>query len=455
MDARGFPPQFSAAMPGTHAMFDLILRGGKAVLPWGVETLDIGVREGRIAAMGDLRTAEAAESIECRHLHVLPGLIDAHVHLREPGDPAVETIATGTRAAVLGGLAAVFDMPNTSPSITDSERLAWKRQHVSEHAWCDMGLYVGAARSNVAQLAALETEENVCAVKVFAGSSTGDLLIEDDATLEAVMRSGRRRIAYHSEDEYRLQERRPHYQSGMPHRLHMEWRDVECALIGTKRLMALARRTGRPAHILHVSTAEELDYLAGFRDVATAELLVNHLTQTDEAYGRLGGYAVMNPPIRDGRHLQAAWAAVRDGRVDVVGSDHAPHSRAAKERPWPDCAAGLTGVQTIVPLMLDHVSNGRLNLSRLVDLMCAGPVRIYGAVNKGRLAVGYDADFTLVDMAKSREISEDWIVSPCGWTPFAGTRCQGWPVGTIVRGTPVMRDDEVIGGPVGKPVRFR
>jgi dihydroorotase len=196
-----------------------------------------------------------------------------------------------------------------------------------------MGLYVGAARSNVAELAALEIEDNVCAVKVFAGSSTGDLLIEDDATLEAVMRSGRRRIAYHSEDEYRLQERKPRlpFRHAAPHAHGMARRRMRAD--GTKRLMALARKTGRPAHILHVSTAEELDYLAGFRDVCTTEVLLNHLTQTDEAYDRLGGYAVMNPPIRDKRHMEAAWAAVRDGRVDVVGSDHAPHSRAAKERP--------------------------------------------------------------------------------------------------------------------------
>lgn len=435
--------------------YDLILRGGQAVLPWGIEPLDIGVRDGRIAAMGNLRTAEATQEVDCRHLHVLPGLIDAHVHLREPGDAAVETIATGTRAAILGGLAAVFDMPNTAPSITDSAQLAWKRKYVSEVAYCDVGLYVGASKKNIPDLAALEAEENVCAVKVFAGSSTGDLLIEDDASLEAVMRSGRRRICYHSEDEYRLQARKPNYTSGMPHRNHMEWRDVECAMLGTKRLMALARKTGRPAHILHVSTAEELAYLADYKDICSVEVLMNHLTQTDEAYDRLGGYAVMNPPIRDQRHLEAAWAAVRNGTVDVVGSDHAPHSRAAKERPWPDTAAGLTGIQTIVPVMLDHVSAGRLSLMRLVDLMCAGPARIYGAVNKGRLAVGYDADFTLVDMAKAREITNDWIASPCGWTPFDGYRCQGWPVGTIIRGHVAMREDEVLGGPVGKPVNFR
>ncbi|MBS7791565.1 dihydroorotase [Roseococcus sp. SDR] len=435
--------------------YDLILRGGQAVLPWGIEPLDIGVRDGRIAAMGSLRNAEATQEVDCRHLHVLPGLIDAHVHLREPGDAAVETIATGTKAAVLGGLAAVFDMPNTAPSITDSAQLAWKRKYVAEVAYCDVGLYVGASKKNIPDLASLELEENVCAVKVFAGSSTGDLLIEDDASLEAVMRSGRRRICYHSEDEYRLQARKPNYSSGMPHRNHMEWRDVECALLGTKRLMAIARKTGRPAHILHVSTAEELAYLADYKDICSVEVLMNHLTQTDEAYDRLGGYAVMNPPIRDQRHLEAAWAAVRNGTVDVVGSDHAPHSRAAKERPWPDTAAGLTGIQTIVPVMLDHVSAGRLSLMRLVDLMCAGPARIYGAVNKGRLAVGYDADFTLVDMAKSREITNDWIASPCGWTPFDGYRCQGWPVGTIIRGHVAMREDEVLGGPIGKPVNFR
>lgn len=436
------------------ASFDLILRGGACVLPWGIETTDIGVRHGRIAAIGDLRAAEAGHYLNCAGLHVLPGLIDPHVHLRDPGDPAVETLATGTKAAVLGGLTAVFDMPNTQPSVTTRERVDWKRGYLQGCAWCDVGLYVGALKSNVSDLAALELEPNVCAVKVFAGSSTGDLLIEDDATLERVMRSGRRRICYHSEDEYRLQARKPRYTTGMPHANHAEWRDVETAFLGTRRLMALARKTGRPAHILHVSTAEELDYLKDFRDVASVEVLVNNLSQTDEAYGRLGGYAVMNPPIRDARHRDAAWAAVRDGTVDCVGSDHAPHSRAAKERPWPETAAGLTGVQTLVPLMLDHVAAGRLPLTRLVDLMSAGPARIYGAVGKGRLAAGYDADFTVVDLKRKRRIEESWIVSPCGWTPFAGQEVTGWPVMTILRGILVMREDEVLGVPMGRGVAF-
>jgi len=435
--------------------FDLLIRGGTVVLPWGMEAADIGVRDGRIAAIGTPAAATADATIAAGGLYVLPGLMDPHVHLRDPGDAAVESIPTGTRAAVLGGLAAVFDMPNTSPAITDAERLAWKQGYAEQAAWCDMGLYVGAAKSNIAALASLETGAGVCAVKVFAGSSTGDLLVEDDASLERVMRSGRRRIAYHSEDEYRLQARKPMFRTGDPYANHMVWRDEEAAFLGTRRLMALARKTGRPAHILHVSTAEELEYLRDFRDLATVEVLVNHLTQmAPDVYDRLGGFGVMNPPIRGRRHYEASWAAIANGTVDTIGSDHAPHSRAAKQRPWPDCAAGLTGVQTLVPVMLDHVNAGRLSLPRLVDLLNAGPARVYGVVGKGRLAAGYDADFTLVDMKRRRRIEESWIASPCGWTPFAGMDITGWPVATIVRGAAVMREDEVLGVPRGRLVRF-
>ena len=433
--------------------YDLLIRGGVCVLPWGEVRTDVGVKDGRIAAIGAGGSAD--EVVEAAGLHVLPGLIDPHVHFRDPGDPAIEGIPTGSKGAVLGGITAVFDMPNTSPNVVDAARVAWKQGYIEGASWCDMGFYVGAAKSNIAELAELELARGVCGVKVFAGSSTGDLLVEDDASLEAVMRSGRRRISYHSEDEYRLRERRAMFPDG-PFSNHAEWRDVECAFLGTRRLMALARKTGRPAHILHVSTAEELDYLPAFRDVATVELLVNHLTQwAPDVYDQLGGYGVMNPPIRDKRHYEAAWAAVANGTADTIGSDHAPHPRAAKERPWPATAAGLTGVQTLAPIMLDHVNAGRLSLGRLVDLMSAGPARVYGAVGKGRLAMGYDADFTLVDMGARRVIEDQWIVSPCGWTPFAGKAITGWPMATIVRGHVVMRDDEVLGTPLGRLVNFR
>ena len=436
--------------------FDLILRRGIAVLPWGEQAADIGVLDGRIRAIGVGADVSANEVIDAAGLHVLPGLIDPHVHLRDPGDASVETIPTGTRGAVLGGLCAVFDMPNTTPAITDAKTLAWKQDYVEKAAWCDMGLYVGGTRTNISDLATLEAEPGVCAIKIFAGSSTGDLMVEDDESLERVMRAGRRRIAYHSEDEYRLQSRKGLFKSGDPYASHMEWRDEETAFLGTRRLMALARKTGRPAHILHVSTAEELDYLSEFRDIATTEMLVNHLTQVaPDVYDRLGGFGVMNPPIRGQRHMNASWAAIRDGRIDTIGSDHAPHPRAKKQLPWPECAAGLTGVQTLVPIMLDHVNAGRLTLARMVDLLCAGPARVYGVLNKGRLAVGYDADFTLVDMKRRRRIEESWLVSPCGWSPFAGMDITGWPMATILRGQAVMRDDEVLGEPQGRRVQFR
>ena len=438
------------------AHFDLVIRGGTCVLPWGMEQTSVGVRQGRIAALGVGADASADEIIDATGLHVLPGLIDPHVHLRDPGDASVESIPTGTKAAVLGGLTAVFDMPNTTPSITNAERLAWKQGYAEANAWCDMGLYVGGTKTNIAELGELETGRGVCGIKVFAGSSTGDLMVEDDENLEHVMRAGRRRISYHSEDEYRLQARKPMFKSGDPYSSHMVWRDEETAFLGTRRLMALASRTGRPAHILHVSTWQELDYLKDFRDLATVEVLVNHLTQVaPDVYDTLKGFGVMNPPIRGPEHMEAAWRAVRDGTVDTIGSDHAPHPRAAKLKPWPDCPAGLTGVQTLVPVMLNHVNAGRLSLMRMVDLMCAGPARVYGVVGKGRLAAGYDADFTLVDMRRQRTIEESWIVSPCGWTPFAGMKITGWPVATIVRGQAVMRDDEVLGAPRGRLVRFQ
>ncbi len=435
--------------------YDLIIRNGTCVLPWGEAATDIGVRDGRIAALAVTPHDEAAEVLDASGLHVLPGLIDAHVHLRDPGDAAVESIPTGTRAAILGGIATVFDMPNTSLAITDDAALRWKRDYASAHSYTDFAFYVGATRANTGALAGYETRAGVCAIKVFAGSSTGDLMIEDDAGIEAVMRSGRRRVAFHSEDEYRLQARKPSFHAGMPYDTHRIWRDEECAFLGTRRIIALARSTGRPAHILHVSTAEELDYLRDARDVATVEVLVNHLTQVaPDCYERLGGLAVMNPPIRDRRHHDASWAAIRDGTIDTVSSDHAPHPLDAKRKEWPACPAGLTGVQTIVPVMLDHVNAGRLSLSRLADLMAAGPARVYNMTAKGRIAAGNDADFTLVDMKARRTISNDWIATPCGWTPFDGMTVTGWPVATILRGVPVMRDDTVIGPPRGALARF-
>jgi dihydroorotase len=422
--------------------YDLLLRNGILVLPWGEAEADIGVRDGRIAAIGK-NLGDAAEIFNAANLYVLPGIIDPHVHFRDGGAggiEGVEDMLSGSKGAVLGGVTSVFDMPNTTPAAIDAGALNAKRGYISGHAYCDVGIYVGATKENADSLGELETIDGVCAIKLFAGSSTGNLLVEDDASIERVMRSGRRRIAFHSEDEDRLQARKTLFKTGDPYASHALWRDVECAFLGTRRIMALARKTKRPAHILHVSTAEELEYLKDFRDLASVEVLVNHLLQSGpDIYERLGGYAVMNPPLRDARHVAASWAALADGTVDVIGSDHAPHARAAKERPWPECAAGLTGVQTMLPMMLDQVSQGRLTLSRLVDLMAAGPARIYGAVNKGRI----------------ERIENAQMATRCGWTPFDGVSVRGWPVATMIRGKLAMRDGEVLGAPGGRSISFR
>jgi dihydroorotase len=288
------------------------------------------------------------------------------------------------------------------------------------------------------------------------GSSTGNLLVADDDTLLQVLRSGFRRVAVHAEDEYRLRKRRPLAEADDAHpRLHPVWRDEETALRATTRLLRLASEAHRRVHVLHVTTAEEMALLRGHRDIATVEVTPQHLTlEAPDCYDRLGTLAQMNPPIRGARHREALWRAVLDGTVDVLGSDHAPHTRAEKAEPYPKSPSGMPGVQTLLPVMLDHVNAGRLSLLRLVDLTSAGPARVFNIAGKGRIAAGYDADLTLVDLGATRTITNDWIASRCGWTPFAGMKVTGWPAATIIRGRLVMREGELLGKPSGRPVRF-
>jgi dihydroorotase len=435
--------------------FDLLLKGGTAVTPSGTLRVDVGVRAGRIAEIGQLDAASAADVFDAAGLHVLPGAIDTQVHFREPGNEHKEDLATGTTAAALGGIVGVFEMPNTNPSTLTRADLDDKLERATGRAWTDHAFFIGAAAENVADLAMLERAPGCCGVKVFMGSSTGSLLVDDDETLLQVLEHGSRRMAAHSEDETRLRERLSLVRGGADVSMHPEWRDAETAQLSTVRLMKLARRAGRRVHVLHVSTADEIPILADNKDLATVEVTPQHLTlAAPECYERFGTLAQMNPPIRDARHREALWHAVATGVVDVIGSDHAPHTREEKARPYPTSPSGMPGVQTLLPLMLDHVNAGRLTLERLVDLVCAGPQRIYGIAGKGRIAVGYDADFTVVDLKAKREITGKWLASKCGWSPFEGMTVTGWPKATIVRGNIVMRDDELLGKPSGQPIRF-
>lgn len=440
-------------MPET---FDLLIRHGTTITPNGRVTADIGCRAGRIAAIGDLSSASGAEEIDAHGLHVLPGVIDSQVHFREPGLEHKEDLSTGTAAAAMGGVVAVFEMPNTKPSTTTAESIRDKLARAQGRAWTDHAFFLGAAADNVEHLAEWERLPGCAGIKIFMGSSTGSLLVADDETLARVLAQGFRRIAVHCEDEARLEERKPIAAEGAHPRVHHVWRDAETALRATRRLVRLAEAAGRRVHVLHVTTAEEMDFLAGHKDLVTVETTPQHLTlAAPECYEALGTYAQMNPPIREERHRQALWQAIAGGVVDVLGSDHAPHTRAEKDKPYPQSPSGMTGVQTLVPLMLDHVNAGHLTLERFVDLTSAGPARIYNLAGKGRVALGYDADFTLVDMKTERVITNQWIVSRCGWTPFDGKRVTGWPIATIIRGRAVMRDGQLIGDPAGQPVRFQ
>jgi dihydroorotase len=434
--------------------FDLVIRGGYVATPSGIASADIGVRGGRIAAIGALGSDTAATEFDARGLHALPGVIDSQVHFREPGNEHKEDLESGSRAAVLGGVTAVFEMPNTQPPTTTRLAIEDKLARAKGRMHCDYAFYVGATPQNVGALGILERLPGVAGVKAFLGSSTGTLLLDEESAIFAALKGGSRRMAVHSEDEARLKARKSLAVPGDP-RSHPLWRDAETARVSTERVLRLARQAGRRLHVLHVTTADELPLLAGARDFATAETTPQHLTLTaPECYERLGAYAQMNPPIREARHRDALWRAVQDGLIDVIGSDHAPHTREEKNKTYPDTPSGMPGVQTLVTILLDHVAAGRLTLERFVDLTSAGAARIFGIAGKGRIALGYDADFTIVDLKLKKKIENRWIASKCGWTPFDGMETTGWPVATIIRGRTIMRDGALAAGGQGEPVRF-
>jgi dihydroorotase len=280
------------------------------------------------------------------------------------------------------------------------------------------------------------------------GSSTGTLLVSDDDHLRSVLRQTHRRVAIHAEDEERLIARKSLAQTILDHPL---WRDEEVCLKATRRIIALARETRKRLHLLHITTAEEMEVLATSRDVATVEILPQHLIfNAPDCYEQHGSLVQMNPAIKAPHHRAALIRAMQRGLVDVVASDHAPHTRAEKSLPYPGSPSGMPGVQTLLPLMLDLAHQGLFPLSRVVDVLCAGPARVYDFPRKGRLGVGFDADITLVDLKRSVTIAD--IVSPCGWTPYAGKTVTGWPTHTLVAGQIVMQEGHLTGIQSGKPL---
>ncbi|MEF2071955.1 dihydroorotase [Consotaella aegiceratis] len=433
--------------------YDRVLKGGTVVNQDGAGIRDVGIRDGRIAHIGSIGPEAAGEVVDCTGLHVLPGVIDSQVHFREPGATHKEDLETGSRAAVLGGVTCVFEMPNTNPLTTDEAALADKVARGRDRMHCDFAFWVGGTHENAADVADLERLPGAAGIKVFMGSSTGTLLVEDDAGVRDILKRTRRRAAFHSEDEYRLRDRLDERVEGDASS-HPVWRDAQAALQCTERLVAIAEETGARIHVLHISTAEEIAFLARHKDHATCEATPHHLTLSAEDYARLGTLIQMNPPVRDARHRDGVWHGIEQGIVDVLGSDHAPHTLEEKLKPYPQSPSGMIGVQTLVPIMLDHVAQGRLSLARFIDLTSAGPQRIFGLAGKGRIAVGYDADFTVVDLKRQETIRNEWIGSRSQWTPYDGKTVTGWPIGTFVRGRRIMWEGEIAAPSTGQPARF-
>ncbi|MEZ0262123.1 MAG: dihydroorotase [Alphaproteobacteria bacterium] len=440
--------------------FDLILKGGRVVTPGGIVETDVAVEGGRIVALGDFTSGIAKDVVDCKGLHVMPGVIDTQVHFREPGLTHKEDLSTGTLSAIAGGVTTVFEMPNTDPLTITGGALHDKLHRAAEKAFCDYAFFAGGCAENAHIIGELEKMPGCCGVKIFMGSSTGALLAAQDEVILKILKNGTRRVALHAEDEDRLKSRKHIAESSHDVKDHPVWRDAECALKATTRAVKLAREAGRRIHLLHVTSGDEMAFLRDHKDIATIETTPQHLTlSAPECYERLGTKAQMNPPIRTKEHTDALWRAVIDGTVDVLGSDHAPHTLEEKAKEYPASPSGMTGVQTMLCIMLDHVNAGKLPLERVADLLAHAPQRVYQIARKGRIAAGYDSDFAIVDMKAEKTIANKWIKSRCGWSPFDGKKVKGWVKGTILRGQVVMWDDEITQAATsrlarGKPVEF-
>ena len=433
--------------------FSLIIKNGSCYIDGKLTQTDIGLSGNKIKKIGKIEL-NSSKVYDATDKVVLPGIIDTQTHFREPGSTDVEDLESGSRAAVLGGVTSLFEMPNTNPPTSNLVEFDKKLQLAKNRMHSNYAFYFGATPDNIEQLSKLKDVEGCCGVKLFAGSSTGKLLVDKEADIEKVISNSDRVVSIHSEDEEILNLRKKFIKEGDVHS-HPEWRNTECAISSTRRVVKIAERYNKKIHVLHVTTKEEVDFLAMHKKNVTFEITPQHLTlYAPDCYDKLGTYAQMNPPLRTKEHYDRLWVAIKNNIVDVLGSDHAPHSKENKNKNYPNTPSGMPGVQTIFPVMLDHVNNGKLSLQQLINFMCENPCKIFGIKNKGYLKEGYDADLTIADMNKEVTIKDEMIASKCGWTPFNNHKVKGFPVGTIVNGNLVMSDGKVIVESKGTPLKF-
>ena len=434
-------------------MLDLIIKNGSCYIDKDLKNHDIAIKDGKIIEIGKI-DSEAKEIFDAKGLVVLPGCIDTQTHFREPGSTDTEDLNSGSRAAIVGGITAVFEMPNTNPPTSTKKEFQRKLDLAKNRMYCNYAFYFGATADNANELADLKNLEGCCGIKLFAGSSTGNLLVADEKDIEMVFQNSSKVVAVHSEDEAILNINKKLIKNGDVHS-HPIWRSEECAISSTRRIIRIAERYNKKAHILHITTKQEIDFLSQHKGNITFEITPQHLTiYAPDCYDKLSTYAQMNPPIRDKSHFDRLWYAVKNNLNDTIGSDHAPHLKANKNKEYPNSPSGMPGVQTLLPVMLNHVNNGKLSLEQLINLVCENPVKIFGIKNKGFIKEGFDADFTIIDLNKIIEIRNENIESKCGWSPFDGYKFKGTPVAAIINGEIKMKDGKILGNPTGKAIEF-
>ncbi len=433
--------------------YSLIIKNGSCYIEGKFQNIDIALSGSKIKKIGKI-SLNNAKVIDASGKIVLPGAIDTQVHFREPGANDAENLESGSRAAVAGGVTSVFEMPNTNPPTSTFKEFNNKLSAAKNRMFCNYAFYFGATPDNMKELASVNTLEGCCGVKLFAGSSTGNLLVSKEKDIEKVISNSSKIISVHSEDENILLSRKKFIKEGDVNS-HPVWRNEECALESTKRVVRIAQKHKKKIHILHITTKQEIDFFSEKREGVTFEITPQHLTLfAPDCYEKLKTFSQMNPPIRTKDHHDRLWEAVKKSLVSTIGSDHAPHTKEEKNKKYPLSPSGMPGVQTLLPVMLDHVNKGKLKIEQLIKLVCENPCDLFGIKNKGYIKENYDADLTLVDMNKEVVIKDSWIESKCGWTPFNNHKVKGFPIATIVNGEIVMENSKIISSAKGKPLTF-
>ena len=433
--------------------YSLIIKNGSCYIEGKFQSIDIALSGSKIKKIGKI-SLNNAKVIDASGKIVLPGVIDTQVHFREPGANDAENLESGSRAAVAGGVTSVFEMPNTNPPTSTFKEFNNKLSAAKNRMFCNYAFYFGATPDNMKELASVNTLKGCCGVKLFAGSSTGNLLVSKEKDIEKVISNSSKIISVHSEDENILLSRKKFIKEGDVSS-HPVWRNEECALESTKRVVRIAQKHKKKIHILHITTKQEIDFFSEKREGVTFEITPQHLTLfAPDCYQKLKTFSQMNPPIRTKDHHDKLWEAVKKSLVSTIGSDHAPHTKEEKNRKYPLSPSGMPGVQTLLPVMLDHVNKGKLKIEQLIKLVCENPCDLFGIKNKGYIKENYDADLTIVDMNKEVVIKDSWIESKCGWTPFNNYKVKGFPIATIVNGEIVMENSKIISSAKGKPLTF-